>query len=308
MGGASGLMPIKHAEISVGQAVPWAIYDEQGHLLMASGVKVESQHQLEGLLEHGYCNPDAMWDTIPSKMTPISKPVSSQSASPGSSPSPQDAHKDVLMELDSVRWNVGETLYLQVHDHTAVRYTVKLIGFVKNMSIMVTAPTMDGKAVIIRDGQTFIVRAFPGKKAYAFTASAIKSVYSPHPYLHISYPKQVRCTTIRQGSRATVKIIASLTIGDPEQTAAATIGDLSMGGASGVIKKAVGKKGDIGVIKFKVSAAGNDEYLSLNVILRSQAPTENGLEYRHGFEFIDVTAQSKLILSAFVHQTLAEMD
>jgi len=308
MGGASGLMPIKHAEISVGQAVPWAIYDEQGHLLMASGVKVESQHQLEGLLEHGYCNPDAMWDTIPSKMTPISKPVSSQSGSPGSSPSPQDAHKDVLMELDSVRWNVGETLYLQVHDHTAVRYTVKLIGFVKNMSIMVTAPTIDGKAVIIRDGQTFIVRAFPGKKAYAFTASAIKSVYSPHPYLHISYPKQVRCTTIRQGSRATVKIIASLTIGDPEQTAAATIGDLSMGGASGVIKKAVGKKGDVGIIKFKVSAAGSDEYLSLNVILRSQAPTENGLEYRHGFEFVDVSAQSKLILSAFVHQTLAEMD
>ncbi|MFZ6744606.1 flagellar brake protein [Undibacterium sp. JH2W] len=302
-------MPIKHAEISVGQAVPWPIYDEQGHLLMASGVKVESQHQLDGLLEHGYCNPDAMWDTIPSKMTPISKPASSQSGSPGSSsPSPQDAHKDVLMELDSVRWNVGETLYLQVHDHTAMRYTVRLIGFVKNMSIMVTAPTMDGKAVIIRDGQTFIVRAFPGKKAYAFTASAIKSVYSPHPYLHISYPKQVRCTTIRQGSRATVKIIASLTIGDPEQMAAATIGDLSMGGASGVIKKAVGKKGDVGVLKFKVSAAGNDEYLSLNVILRSQAPTENGLEYRHGFEFIDVSAQSKLILSAFVHQTLAEID
>ena len=304
MGGASGLMPIKHAEISVGQTVPWPIYDEQGHLLMASGVKVETQHQLDSLLEHGYCNPDSMWDTIPSKLTPISKAGSSSTTTP----SPQDAHKDVLMELDSVRWNVGETLYLQVHDHTAVRYAVRLIGFVKNMSIMVTSPTVDGKAVIIRDGQTFIVRAFPGKKAYAFTASAIKSVYSPHPYLHISYPKQVRCTTIRQGSRATVKIIASVTIGDPEQTAAATLGDLSMGGASGVIKKAIGKKGDVGVMKFKVSAAGNDEYLNLQVILRSQALTENGLEYRHGFEFIDVSAQSKLILSAFVHQTLAEMD
>ncbi|WP_162059075.1 flagellar brake protein [Undibacterium sp. KW1] len=301
-------MPIKHTEINVGQTAPWPIYDEQGHLLMASGVKIESQHQLDGLLEHGYCNPDAMWDTIPSKLTPISKTVSSQSSATGSSPAPQDAHKDTLMELDSVRWNVGEILYLQVHDHTAVRYTVKLIGFVKNMSIMVTAPSIDGKAVIIRDGQTFIVRAFPGKKAYAFTASAIKSVYSPHPYLHISYPKQVRCTTIRQGSRANVKIIASVTIGDPEQTAAATLGDLSMGGASGVMKKPVGKKGDAGVIKFRVSAAGNDEYLTLNVILRSQAQTENGLEYRHGFEFVDVSAQSKLILSAFVHQTLAEMD
>ncbi len=306
MGGATGLMPIKHAEISVGQAAPWPIYDEQGHLLMASGVKIESQHQLEGLLEHGYCNPDAMWDSIPSKLTPISKQTSS--ATTANAAAMQDAHKDTLMELDSVRWNVGETLYLQVHDHTAVRYTVKLIGFVKNMSIMVTAPTIDGKAVIIREGQTFIVRAFPGKKAYAFTASAIKSVYSPHSYLHISYPKQVRCTTIRQGSRATVKIIASVTIGDPEQTAAATLGDLSMGGASGVMKKPVGKKGDAGVIKFKVSAAGNDEYLTLNIILRSQAQTDNGLEYRHGFEFVDVSAQSRLILSAFVHQTLAEMD
>lgn len=308
MGGATGLMPIKHAEISVGEAVPWPIYDEHGKLLMASGVKVESQNQLNSLLAHGYCSPDAMWDTIPSKMTPISKSVLSQSSPSAGSTAAQDQNKDVMMELDSVRWNVGETLYLQVHDHAATRYTVKLIGFVKNMSIMVTAPTADGKAVIVRDGQTFIVRAFPGKKAYAFTASAIKSVYTPHPYLHISYPKQVRCSTIRQGSRATVKIIASVTIGDPEQTAAATLGDLSMGGASGVIKKPLGKKGDLGIIKFKVSAAGNDEFLTLKVILRSQAPTDNGLEYRHGFEFVDVSAQSKLILSAFVHQTLAEMD
>ncbi|MFZ6656210.1 flagellar brake protein [Undibacterium sp. TJN19] len=306
MGGASGLMPIKHAEISVGETVPWSIYDSNGNLLMASGVVVENQHQLDGLLENGYCNPDAMWDTIPSKLTPISKQTSSPAASPSTTPA--EAHKDTLIELDSVRWNVGEILYLQVHDHASVRYTVRLIGFVKNMSILVTAPTAEGKTVLIRDGQTFIVRAFPGKRAYAFTASAIKSVYSPHSYLHISYPKQVRCTTIRQGSRAVVKIIASVTIGDPEQTAAAALGDLSMGGASGVIKKAIGKKGDFGVIKFKVSAAGNDEYLILKVILRSQAPTENGLEFRHGFEFVDVSAQSKLILSAFVHQTLAEMD
>ncbi|MFZ6766084.1 flagellar brake protein [Undibacterium sp. Di26W] len=301
-------MPIKHTEISVGQTVPWPIYDEQGHLLMASGVKVETQNQLNGLLEHGYCNPDAMWDTIPSKMTPVSRTASPQSGTIAAAAPPPESSKDTLMELDSVRWNVGETLYLQVHDSAATRYTVKLIGFVKNMSILITAPTIDGKAVIIRDGQTFIVRAFPGKRAYAFTASAIKSVYTPHAYLHLTYPKQVRCSTIRQGSRASVKIIASVTIGDPEQTAATTLGDLSMGGASGVIKKALGKKGDSGVIKFKVSAAGNDEYLTLNFVLRSQAPTENGLEFRHGFEFVDVSAQSKLILSAFVHQTLAEMD
>jgi hypothetical protein len=46
----------------------------------------------------------------------------------------------------------------------------------------------------------------------------------------------------------------------------------------------------------------------LDVILRSVAITETGEEFRLGFEFINLTPQSRLILSAFVHQTLAEMD
>ena len=81
-----------------------------------------------------------------------------------------------------------------------------------------------------------------------------------------------------------------------------------MGGASGIIKRPLGQKNDTGVIKFKVNAAGSDEFLTLSIILRSIAPTENADEYRHGFEFVDVPTQSKLILSAFVHQTLADVD
>ena len=253
------------------------------------------------LIENGYCA-DPLWESVSVKPAATAKIVAAEK------PAQEQNKETVMLDLDSVRWYVGETFYLQVHDNALIRYTVKLVGFVKNKSIMVTAPVVDGKGALIRDGQTFIVRAFPGKKAYAFTASALKSVFSPHAYLHLSYPKLVRCTAIRQGSRATVKIIASVTVGEPEQTAAATLSDLSMGGSSGIIKKPLGKKNDTGIMKFKVNAAGNDEYLSLNVILRSITPTENTDEYRHGFEFVDVTTQSKLILSAFVHQTLAEID
>lgn len=299
------LMPLKKTEIAVGKPVPWPVYDLQGNLLLASGVVVESERQLEELVNNGFCA-DTLWDTIPSKLSPLVKP--SVTGTPAPAKPATDQYKELMIELDSVRWAVGEIFYLQVHDNAMTRYTVRLIGFVKNKSIMVTAPMVDGKGALIRDGQTFVVRTFPGKKAYAFTASALKSVYSPHPYLHLSYPKQVRCTTIRQGSRANVNIIASVTLGVPEQTAAAALGDLSMGGASGVIKKLVGKKGDTGLIKFKVNAAGNDEFLTLKIVLRSITPSENGLEFRHGFEFVDVSPQSKLILSAFVHQTLAEMD
>jgi c-di-GMP-binding flagellar brake protein YcgR len=112
---------------------------------------------------------------------------------------------------------------------------------------------------------------------------------------------------IRKGARANIKIIASVSL-EGQEALAATLNDLSTGGASGVIKKPLGIKGQAGVIKFKVNAAGNDEYLSLAMVLRSINPVEQGEGYRHGFEFQDITPQAKLILSAFVHQTIAEED
>ena len=317
MGEVLGLMPLRHTEIRVGQTIHWTIYNQDGQILFEPGLHIEDQQQLNHLMEVGYCEADMLWDSIPSKIeisetsstdAPSDVVASLPTAKPTTQKHAEELNKETVIELDSVRWTVGENVYLQTHDHAATRYTVKLIGFVKNKSLLVTAPVAGGKSVMMREGQTFIIRAFPGKKAYAFTASLVKYVYSPHDYLHLSYPKQVRATTIRQGARATVKIIASVSIGDPPQTAAATLGDLSMGGTSGIIKKQLGKKGDTGVIKFKVNAAGTDEYLTLNTILRSIAPTESGTEFRHGFEFIDVTPQARLILSAFVHQTLAEMD
>lgn len=299
------LIPIKKNEINVGKAVPKSIFDAWGNLLLVSGTVIKDQQQFENLIENGYYS-DGMLDYSDAKSLPTVAAATITAFA--AKPTPEQNKETILLDLDSVHWFVGETFYLQVHDNASIRYTVKLIGFVKNKSILVSAPMVDGKVALIRDGQTFIVRTFPGKKAYAFTASALKSVFSPHPYLHLTYPKVVRCTTIRQGSRATVKIIASVTVGIPEQTAAATLNDLSMGGASGIIKRPLGQKNDTGVIKFKVNAAGSDEFLTLSIILRSIAPTENADEYRHGFEFVDVPTQSKLILSAFVHQTLADVD
>lgn len=329
MGDVQGLMSLKHAEISVGQTLPWPVYNQDGDMLSEAGLHIESEQQLNHLLEVGYCSADFLWDSIPAKLndplttaTTAASTLSATAAEPSlatppanqpaiqsnNQPKQEELNKESVIELDSVRWHVGEVFFLQTQDNTGTRYTVRLIGYAKNKSLMLTAPMVDGRAALIREGQGFIVRAFPGKKAYAFTSSLIKYVYSPFPYLHLAYPREVRATTIRQAARATVKIIASVTVGSPEQTAAATLGDLSMGGTSGIIKRQLGRKGDTGTVKFRVNAAGSDEYLSLNVILRSVAPTENGLEFRHGFEFVDLSPQARLILSAFVHQTLAEMD
>jgi c-di-GMP-binding flagellar brake protein YcgR len=82
----------------------------------------------------------------------------------------------------------------------------------------------------------------------------------------------------------------------------------SMGGTSGLIKQEIGKKNDTGIIKFKVNTAGEEAILSLPIVVRSIAETENTQEFRYGFEFVNIPTQSKIILSSFVHQTLAEIE
>ena len=303
------LVPVRVSELAVGKPLPQAIYDWHGNLLLAAGCVIESRSQLEGLIDNGFIH-DSAWDLAPK---PAREPLLSGSArrnppahEPATQPQDANASKEIVVGMDDVRWYVGETLYLQQIDNPAVRYTVRLIGFVKNKTVMVTAPAIDGKLEFVRDGQTFIVRAFAGKKAYAFVTSAVKSVHSPHPYLHLAFPKEVRCTVVRRGVRAQVKIIASVALDNPERVGAAVLADLSMGGASGTLKQVLGQKGEEGQIKFKVHAAGQDEILNLKMVLRSIAPAEGGDGYKHGFEFLDVSIHDRLILSAFVHQILAE--
>jgi c-di-GMP-binding flagellar brake protein YcgR len=308
---AISLVPVRAAELAVGKPLKEAIYDWHGNLLLGQGCVVESQSQLDGLIDSGFVH-DPTWDLMPSlpkeppplrSMRPKLDGARSKSE-PDFEPAP--ANKEVVAAMDDVRWLVGETLYLQQIDNPNIRYTVKLIGFIKGKNVFVTAPVVDGKMEFVREGQIFVARAFSGKKAYAFAAATVKSVHTPAPYLILSYPREVRCTVVRRGARADVKIIASVSLGRPERTAAATLIDLSTGGTSGIIKQALGHKGDEGVLKFKVHAAGQDEILSLKAVLRSVAPAENGDGFKHGFEFLDVSIHEKLILSAFVHQTLAE--
>ncbi|MEC4721441.1 flagellar brake protein [Noviherbaspirillum sp. CPCC 100848] len=305
------LIPVRAADLAVGAPLPRSIYDWHGKLLLAQGFVLENQKQLDDLLDSGFIQ-DTAWEfnSVPTARPPVQQPAAAEPAVQAQGPARGDENqaKEIVVGMDDVRWYVGETLYLQQIDNSSIRYTVRLIGFVKNKTVFVTAPSTDGKLDFIRDGQTFIVRAFSGKKAYAFVAAAVKSVHSPHPYLHLSYPKEVRCTVVRKGVRAEVKIIAAVSLGSAERTGAATLTDLSMGGTSGTVKQILGTKGEEGHIKFKVRAAGQDEFLNLRMVLRSVAPSENGDGFKHGFEFVDVSIHDRLILSAFVHQTLAERD
>jgi c-di-GMP-binding flagellar brake protein YcgR len=295
---AAPRISVRLAEVSVGRPLLWSVYDVEGNLLLKSGFVVESQEQIEKLAQNGFFRDQHAGDSC-SDAAP--NPAAAAAAAP-------EPVRETVVGMDDVRWNIGEPLYLQPHDNHSLRYAVRLIGFVKNKTVMVTAPTLDGKFGFIRDGQTFTVRSFSGKKAHVFMAAAVKTVHSPFPYLHLSYPQEVRATVIRKGSRTAVKLIAAISLGQPVRSIATTLTDLSVAGASGTARQAFGTKGELGLIKFKLQVADHTAILNLEVALRSVTLSDSGDVYHHGFEFLHVPVEQRMMLSAYVHQALAGVD
>jgi c-di-GMP-binding flagellar brake protein YcgR len=298
---SNSLIPVPVHLFKVGKALPRSVYSANGELLLSQGFVIESAEQIATLVDTGYFRQSEFEGrTDPAKPSPVE--IAHAPASPATA---QEHGIEQKVFMDDVRWQVGETFFLHQQGLSA-RYTARFIGYIKNRTVLVTMPIVDDKYVLIRDGQIFIVRAFSGKKAYAFSAFVVKSVHSPHPYLHLSYPKELSCATIRHRARIPVNIIASVSMDNQKENVAAIIADMSLGGASANIKHPFGEVGQRGRIKFKINAVGETAFVDLAIILRSIVPSDNGGGCKHGYEFTELSTHDRLVLSAYFHQ--AEME
>jgi hypothetical protein len=170
------LIPVPAHLLSVGKALPRSVYSANGELLLSQGFVIESMEQITTLVGTGFLR-QTEFDGKAERAKPSGTAIAH---SPGGQISaPEQGHEEKVF-MDDVRWQVGETFFLHQQGLSA-RYTARFIGYIKNRTVLVTMPIVDDKYVLIRDSQMFIVRAFSGKKAYAFSAFVVKSVHSPHP-------------------------------------------------------------------------------------------------------------------------------
>lgn len=280
---------INTGDIEVGKPVDWPLYDEKRQLLLARGVVVETESQKQALMERG------LFRKLNLRETRLN-------TDSGERPS------DDLCAFDEIKLDIGDTLQLQVQNDSQ-RYYVKLIGYLKGKSVLVTTPTQDGKVLLMREGQAFVVRMFSGKSVYAFGTTIFKVANVPFPHLHLTYPSQVRGLVVRRGARARVNLIAAVS-GTDGRSHAATIVDLSTGGAMLVAKAPMGVKEDRVAIKFRVVVNEIEEYLTIPAILRSVHATAavegERPQVHHGVQFEDMPHAEQVVLSAFVYRILFE--
>jgi len=292
------LVPVRKAEIEIGKPLPFAVFDSDRNLLLNRGVVVTSENQIDVLMQKGLYR---------ERMRPAS-PVGA-AAREDEKPTESARPQGEMLSFDAVKLMPGDALQLQpLLDGQTERFSVHVIGVMKPRSLLVTAPMVDGKLIFVRDGQTYLVRAFSGLNVCAFKAKILKSQLQPFPYLHLSYPDSVQAIRIRKTMRAPASIIVAVHETEAgRQTGAGKIIDLSVGGARMYSPMKVGVKDQTLWLSFKVMLGDMEEYVKTPAVVRAvgEEDDEQGKRMHvFGLQFGELAQSQRLIIMNLVYQHL----
>jgi c-di-GMP-binding flagellar brake protein YcgR len=294
----TSLIAICKDDIDIGKPLPWSIYTHDRHLLLRRGFVLESQSQLDGLSDNEFFR--------------FTTDDASHVSRPGTDDVGERAKSDPATErsiaFDEIKLAIGDALQIQTQvEQSESRYYVKLIGYLKGKGVLVTAPQVEGNLCYIKEGQTFVVRFFAGKNAYAFTTSVNKVTNVPFPHLYLSYPPQVRGLVVRSGERVNVRIICTVSVPDDAKTVAVPgmLTNISVGGALLAAKKELGAKNDLLVVKFRVFIRDIEFFMTIDAMICSLVKDDSG-EILHGLRFAGLPNDMAIALTAYVYQKLAE--
>ncbi|WP_415895956.1 flagellar brake protein [Neptuniibacter sp. PT34_22] len=219
---------------------------------------------------------------------------------------------EALAQLKSVRTlaelnpKVGEKVQIETRTPRG-RYSVQLLGYRENGSMMVSAPRTSNS---INVGSRVTVRLMSGNFICAFSAKLLKIQTSPFAYWHLEYPTDTEVRRIRSHTRVPVNLMVSIDefeLGKGlrlDWPINAYCKDISIKGACIDAPVTLGKKGDKLFVTTRFQVAGADQVVLTPVVIRSVQAAEDGLTkvVSHGVEFEEMDDDTHLILAAFVYQ------
>ena len=297
-------------ELVVGKPLPWSLYDQEHNLLLGQGGIVRDDEHRDALLANGACH-ELLWEA-PNKKDGEDNLFAAEEVSPKQS---GNNKTDKNYTFDDMKLKVGDRLQLEPPAQlTSERFLVKLIGFLKGSSLLVTPPATDnGLRLQFLEKETVVMRYFSGQNAFGFVCTILRTIKVPYEYIHLSFPSKVQGIVIRKAPRVRVRIIAAVKdskTGTVEQTSA-LISDISANGASVDAKQPLGGKGDILDLAFRVQLHNIDAYLSIKGLVHtvlnvdSAEASKSGI-IRHGIEFKELQPNDSVILQSMIYQQMIE--
>jgi hypothetical protein len=290
------LQPAAVEDIPNGKPLPWQLYDRNGYIVFARGEMVASRDQLATLLPAGLLrDADAPLQTHESGDW-----VDLKEISPGGTFPPP-----------GIKPQVGELLQLRLlNRNLQANYSVRLIGYVKNQSILVMTPMISGVPLILADGEQIEVRMVTGSNIYAFQTAIQRLCISPIHYMHLEYPAEVRTQILRKSPWARVNLSATV-INEKNASEVVRIVNLSPNGALLHALPTMGEPGGVLQLDFQAVMDELGTTLSLNATIQHVHIPQTGAEaennvLEYGIAFRDISAADALWLKGLVYRYIAE--
>tara|TARA_R110002095_G_scaffold97216_2_gene85308 strand:+ start:1078 stop:1758 length:681 start_codon:yes stop_codon:yes gene_type:complete len=194
------------------------------------------------------------------------------------------------------------------------RYPVQLLGFNEGQSLVVSAPSIQGKAFLLPEGQVLRVRLMAGNVACGFQTQVLKNNRVPYLYSHLKYPLKVSSVAVRQASRVELKLpvrIDEFETGElpGEWPKKALFIDLSSGGARLHSQLPIAAVGSELKLSFKVIVDGVEHVSRIKAIVRNIAevgvsPEQAALQY--GVQFVEVSDEDRVYISGYVYEQIID--
>lgn len=267
------LKRLKHDELVVGEALPWDLLDVEGRVLLHRGEVLVAGARLDGLLEGGLYR----LDDTPNAAAPVDVGLADMLLAPGD-----------ILQLQTTGAGHGE------------RYPVRLIGYHRPVSVLVSAPLANGRLVFIKEGQRLLVRGFVGRDAVGYSTRVLKSNLLPFAYLHLAWPDEVQTMRIRSSARVPVDLVCAVITADGQHSSRMI--DLSQGGARLLSRVPIGAPGEQVQLAFRINPGGAEIYLRPRAMIRTI--TDEAGQITTGLEFSDLSEAENLYLSNMVYQYL----
>jgi hypothetical protein len=303
------MIPVSRSEISLGKPLPWELYDQNQRVLVEQGGIIRDSQHLDSLLANGAFR-ELSWKTpdVRNGVAPSAAAIA-----------PEHGGADGVngqLTFDDMKLKVESRLQLEPPKQLGSgRILVKVIGYLKGVSLLVTAPVAaNGVRLQLIEGEPVVMRAFSGQSAFAFTCTVDRVCKLPYEYLHLSFPDVIQGVMIRTAPRVKSNIIASVQNASSRNTTEqipALISNISANGAALDAKRPLGHKGDILSLSFRVNLHQIDAFLSvkgaIRAVLDGEAPdvSSPGIT-RHGIEFQELQPNDMVILQSMIYQQIIE--
>jgi c-di-GMP-binding flagellar brake protein YcgR len=293
------LSPLAKGDIEIGKALPFAIFDRSGVLLLAEGQAVNSQKQLDELAAKGlYHNP--RWAN--KFVIQPGKPQMDPSALPRMLPAKQ-AFEDPF--------ETGSQLKMSAPGQSKEPFHVRLIGSIPQAAIVITHPMRDGKCVFAKEGQVWEFQATYGLSIYRFSSMIEKVLLSPHPLIVMSWPHETHLESqaVRRARRVNCDLPATIRLNGSQsgsvESITAVIDNISTGGLELLFAKAVSFKiGQSISIAFQIILDDRKYLIECDAEVVSKPRDSGPSSSTYGFALKSLNDEQFAVIHAFVSDRL----